>query len=416
MRKFWFNILFILGVIASLLLTACSQAKAPAATATLKPLATEDPNTPKMECQVVSMEPTQGPTQASMFPPPSEEDWVHGKNPGATLTIIEYSDFQCPYCSQLALALSQLVEKHPDDVRVIFRHFPLKSHQHAMPAAYAAEAAGLQDKFWEMHDRIFAGQATWAEMTDAQFQAWLEEQAKDLGLDKAQFTQDMQSEAVMEKVQAAQQHGIDIQIPGTPLVLVNGEYYSGPRDMGSFEALLGLYQLRDRQYTYCPPMEIDPKKQYTATLKTEKGDIVLQLFPDKAPMAVNSFVFLAREGWLNNMIFHRVIPDFVAQTGDPSGSGYGSPGYYFNDEISDLKYDKEGVVGLATSGPGTGTNGSQFFITLSPQPDLDGKYTIFAQVIQGMDVVKKLTPRDATVQGDNVPAGDKILSVEIQEK
>lgn len=312
--------------------------------------------------------------------------------------------------------LAQLVEKHPDDVRVIFRHFPLPSHQHSLHAAYATEAAGLQGKFWEMHDRIFAEQATWIDMTDAQFQKWLEDQATALGLEKMRFIEDMQSKAVIDKVKAAQQHGIDIKIPGTPLVLVNGQPYQGPRDVRSFEALMGLFQLQSRQYTYCPPMEIDPQKQYTATLKTEKGDIVIQLFPDKAPMAVNSFVFLAREHWFDNMIFHRVVLDFIAQTGDPSGSGYGGPGYFYNDEISDLKYDKEGMVGLATSGPGTGTNGSQFFITYGAEPDLDGKYTIFGQVIKGMDVVKKLTPRDAASQATNLPDGDIIHSVEIEEK
>ncbi len=311
--------------------------------------------------------------------------------------------------------LAQLVEKHPNDVRVVFRNFPLPGHAHSLAAAYAAEAAGLQGKFWEMHDKIFAGQSTWANLTDAQFQTWLEDQAQALGLDKAKFIEDMKSKTVMDKVQAAQKHGEEAQIPGTPLVLLNGQIYSGPRDLQSFESLLGMYQMQNRQYTYCPPMLIDPQKQYTATLKTDKGDIVMQLFPDKAPMAVNSFVFLARDGWYNNTTFHRVIPNFVAQAGDPSGSGYGHPGYYFNDEISDLKFDKEGMVGLASSGTGTGTNGSQFFITYAAIPDLDGKYTVFGQVIQGMDVVKKLTPRDAT-QSANPPPGDKILSVEITEK
>ncbi len=414
MRKLWFNVL-IISVVGSLLLSACSQAK-PTTSSMPKPVATEDTSAPKMECQVVSMTPTQGPTEVSMFPPPGETDWVHGDNPAAILTIIEYTDFECPYCAMLAVELTKLVEKHPEDVRVVFRHFPLPSHQHSLRAAYAAEASGLQGKFWEMANRIFAEQSTWYEMTDAQFQKWLEDQAAALGLEKARFIEDMQSQTVVDKVKAAQQHGIDIKIPGTPLVLVNGQPYQGPRDVKSFEALMGLFQLQSRQYTYCPPMQIDPKKQYTATLKTEKGDIVIQLFPDKAPMAVNSFVFLAREHWFDNMIFHRVVLDFVAQTGDPSGSGYGGPGYYYNDEISDLKYDKEGMVGLATSGPGTGTNGSQFFITFGAEPDLDGKYTIFGQVIKGMEVVKKLTPRDAASQAPSLPDGDIIQSVEIEEK
>jgi cyclophilin family peptidyl-prolyl cis-trans isomerase len=309
--------------------------------------------------------------------------------------------------------LAQLVEKHPNDVRVVFRYFPLPSHPLSLPSAYAAEAAGMQGKFWEMADKLFAAQNDWATMTPDQFQKWLDSQAKSLGLDQAKFDQDMKSKPVMDKIQADQKHGLDIQIPGTPMMLLNGQVYQGPRDLPNLESVLGLFLLQSHQYTYCPPMQISPTKQYTATLKTDKGDIVIQLFPDKAPMAVNSFVFLARQGWFNNVIFHRVIQDFVAQTGDPSGSGFGGPGYSFNDEISDLKFDKAGVVGMANSGPGT--NGSQFFITMKAQPSLDGKYTVFGQVIQGMDVVSKLTPRDPSQPGD-LPAGDKILSVEITEK
>lgn len=309
--------------------------------------------------------------------------------------------------------LAQLVEKHPDDVRVVFRPFPLPTHNLSLQATYAAEAAGLQGKFWEMHDKIFAGQNEWVSMTAEAFQKWLEEQAQSLSLDKARFVKDMNSKAVTEKVQNAQKHGLDTKIPGTPLVLLDGQFYQGPRDLESFKSILGLFQLQNRQFTYCPPMQISAKKQYNATVKTEKGDIVIQLFPDKAPMAVNSFVFLARQGWFNNVTFHRVIPSFVAQAGDPSGSGFGGPGYSFGDEISDLKFDKEGLVAMANAGPGS--NGSQFFITYAAQTSLDGKYTIFGQVIQGMDVAKKLTPRD-TAQTPNLPSGDKILSVEIVEK
>ncbi|MGE5221705.1 MAG: peptidylprolyl isomerase [Omnitrophica WOR_2 bacterium] len=161
-------------------------------------------------------------------------------------------------------------------------------------------------------------------------------------------------------------------------------------------------------------MTVDPKKKYTATLHTSKGDIVIQLFPDKAPVTVNSFIFLARNGWFNNVIFHRVIPGFVAQTGDPSGSGFGTPGYAFDNEISpNLKFDKAGVVGMANAGPGS--NGSQFFITYGPAPSLNGGYTIFGQVTAGMDVAQKLTPRDPSSGGD-LPAGDVIQSVTIEEK
>ena len=434
MRKLWFSLI----IVTVSLLAACSQATQtavqtgqantqPKATASLPPAAmatptvaatvtpgpTQDPNAKTMTCQIVSVSPTQGPTEESMFPPPSETDYMLGDKASAALTIIEYSDFECPYCSQLAPILEQLQQKHPDDVRVIFRYFPLPSHSLSIPAAEAAEAAGMQGKFWEMHNALFSNQNTWAAMTADQFSAWLDQQAKTIGLDVTKFDQDRQSKAVVDKIQAAQKHGIDIGIPGTPAVIVNGQYYQGPRDYASFESLLGLFQLQSRQFTLCPPMQVSPKKQYMATFKTEKGDFVVQLYPDKALMAVNSFVFLARQGWFNNVTFHRVIPGFVAQTGDPSGTGYGGPGYSFGDEISDLKFDKEGVLGMANAGPGS--NGSQFFITYAAQPSLDGKYTVFGKVIQGMDVVKSLTPRDPS-QSSDLPPGTKILSVEIQEK
>ncbi|HZD58623.1 MAG TPA: peptidylprolyl isomerase [Anaerolineales bacterium] len=179
-------------------------------------------------------------------------------------------------------------------------------------------------------------------------------------------------------------------------------------------AIVKLTQLEDKQYTGCPPVVIDPLKQYVATIKTEKGDIVLELYPDIAPMAVNSFVFLAREDWFDGVTFHRVIPGLLAQAGDPTGTGYGGPGYAFDNEISpDLKFDQPGVLGMANAGPGS--NGSQFFITLAPMTQLDGDYTVFGQVISGLDVVEKLTPRDPQ-QNPNQPPGDKILSVDIEEK
>jgi cyclophilin family peptidyl-prolyl cis-trans isomerase len=179
------------------------------------------------------------------------------------------------------------------------------------------------------------------------------------------------------------------------------------------ESTIALIALGKRQYTQCPPFTIDPKKQYIATLETEKGNVIINLFANKAPLAVNSFVFLARDGWFDGVTFHRVLPGFAAQTGDPSGTGRGGPGYFFKNEIDpSLKFDKPGAVGMANSGPDT--NGSQFFITYAPATHLDGKYTVFGQVLSGMDVLEKLTPRDP--QKRNLPAGDKLLHVTIEEK
>ncbi|MGW8249034.1 MAG: peptidylprolyl isomerase, partial [Anaerolineales bacterium] len=157
-------------------------------------------------------------------------------------------------------------------------------------------------------------------------------------------------------------------------------------------AIVELKRLEKSQYDACPPMTIDPSRQYIATIKTEAGDIVVELYADKAPIAVNNFVFLAENGWYDGVTFHRVIEDFVAQAGDPSGTGFGGPGYAFVNETSDLKFDKPGVVAMANSGPDS--NGSQFFITYTETPQLDGGYTIFGQVISGLDAAESLTPRD----------------------
>jgi cyclophilin family peptidyl-prolyl cis-trans isomerase len=311
--------------------------------------------------------------------------------------------------------LAQLKEQYPDDLRIEFRHFPLNSiHDKAALAAQASEAAGLQDRFWEMHDLLFSKQADWAGLTVDQFQTWLIEQAGELGLDTDQFTQDLTSDAIAAIAEQAWQQGQAAGLSGTPFMIFNGHPYQGATDLVSLSGVVDSLLLAERQFTECPPMTIDPNKKYTATLKTERGDIVMELFADKAPLAVNSFAFLAEQGWFDGISFHRVIPEFVAQSGDPSGSGFGGPGYVFDNEISaDLKFDQAGRVGMANAG--AGTNGSQFFITYVPLPQLDGGYTVFGQVISGMDVAESLTARDPSAGGD-LPPGDKILSVVIEEK
>jgi cyclophilin family peptidyl-prolyl cis-trans isomerase len=158
-------------------------------------------------------------------------------------------------------------------------------------------------------------------------------------------------------------------------------------------------------------MQIDPKKQYKAHMKTDKGTMVIELFADKTPLTVNNFVFLAREGYYDNVIFHRVIDNFMVQGGDPTGTGRGGPGYKFGDEFHPgLKHDKQGILSMANAGPGT--NGSQFFITHGPTPHLNGKHTVFGQVVEGLDVLMSIPARDPG--NVNAPAV-KILSVTIEE-
>ena len=167
------------------------------------------------------------------------------------------------------------------------------------------------------------------------------------------------------------------------------------------------------QFAAPPPMQIDVKKTYFATVKMAKGgEFVIQLYPEKAPITVNSFVFLAQKGFFNGVTFHRVIDGFMAQGGDRSGTGQGGPGYEFVNEQNDLLFDKAGVVAMANAGPNT--NGSQFFITFGAVGLSETDYTIFGQVISGMDVVNGLTRRDPQ-QNPTFP-GDMIESVTISEK
>lgn len=166
-----------------------------------------------------------------------------------------------------------------------------------------------------------------------------------------------------------------------------------------------------KQWNIPPAMIIDPKKKYRARMETDKGTMVIDLFADKTPKTVNNFVFLSREGFYDGVIFHRVIADFMVQGGDPNGRGTGGPGYKFGDEFHpSLKHDKQGVLSMANAGPNT--NGSQFFITHVPTPWLDGKHSVFGQVVEGLDVLMSIPPRDPN--NANAPAV-KIIRVTIEE-
>jgi cyclophilin family peptidyl-prolyl cis-trans isomerase len=160
-----------------------------------------------------------------------------------------------------------------------------------------------------------------------------------------------------------------------------------------------------------PSGALDTTKSYTARFKTEKGDIVVELYADRAPLTVENFVNLARAGFYDGTSFHRVIRGFMAQGGDPTGTGTGGPGYQFGDEFHpSLRHDGPGVLSMANAG--AGTNGSQFFITHGPTPHLDDRHSVFGRVTEGMDVVQALRERDP--QFDRNP-GDRIDTIEITE-
>jgi len=169
---------------------------------------------------------------------------------------------------------------------------------------------------------------------------------------------------------------------------------------------------RNDLYDARPPMILKPDLYYYATIVTERGDINVQLFPDRAPATVNNFVYLARDGFYDNTTFHRVLDGFMAQTGDPTGSGAGGPGYEFEDEFyPGLVFDRPGLLAMANAGPNT--NGSQFFITYGPTPHLSERHAIFGEVTEGFDVLSQLTRRDPNQRPDY--SGDLVYTITIQE-
>ncbi|MEZ4518339.1 MAG: peptidylprolyl isomerase [Chloroflexota bacterium] len=350
-----------------------------------------------------------------------DTDWSVGPE-DAVVTVIEYADFQCPGCAAFTPVLRQLSNEFPDDVRLVYRYFPLNSiHPLAQMSAEAAEAAGAQGKFWEYNEALFAQQSDWSSLNEEQALDFFVNLASTFGLDTDKFTEELTSGVYTEKISQSEQEAIALGLPGTPSVLVNGEIVPGdglPRDLAIWEEYVNsekaLKELAERQYSSAPPMTIDTDAQYLAHVQMENGGtFTIELLPKSAPQTVNSFVFLARDGWFDGVTFHRVLPGFVAQTGDPSGTGRGGPGYMLPNEIDpELSHDSAGVVAMANAGPNT--NGSQWYITYGDVSQLDGSYTIFGRVTEGMDVVEAITPRDPSTT-PNAPAGDKISTITIEE-
>jgi cyclophilin family peptidyl-prolyl cis-trans isomerase/protein-disulfide isomerase len=365
-------------------------------------------------CKTSPILPVVGDKANALIPDPTADDWSYGPET-ARVTIIEYSDFQCQICAYLAMNLRQLQVQYPDDVRVVFRYLPLtKENDKADLAAQAAEAAGLQGKYWEMHDLLFSKQDDWTSLSAKEFTAWLETQAKDLKLDKTKFSSDLTSDAVVEKVFKATQTTALTTLTNPPAIFFNKSLYQDWVDLSSLVNMVEYYKLPDKAFDQCPATLIDPQMKYTATFTTRYGDIVFELYPQQAPMAVNNFVFLTRQKWYDASTFFRVVPGYLVQGGDPSGSGNGRPGYAFSNEVTPkLRFDQPGM--LAMSNYGDGTNGSQFFITYTDIPEFDGKYTIFGKVIEGMDVLQSLRPRNPEYDQVLLPA-DELISVTIQEQ
>jgi|GEM_PF-107905 len=353
--------------------------------------------------------------QIPTLPEITEEDHVKGPE-DAIMTVIFYTDFQCPYCALFAEESHKLIEAYPDEVRLVYRPLPLSFHTLAPLGAQAAEAAGLQGKFWEMHDKIFAAQQEWSSLTEEGFTEWLNDTAEEIGLDKEQFSADLVSEAIVDKIAKEIETQLSLGINATPSLFINDYPWQSNWNFETLRAVIETMKAEAKLSYECPPFVIDPEKKYIATMETEKGEMVFELFPNVAPLAVNSFVYLSQSGFYDGVTFHRVLENFMAQGGDPTGSGMSGPGYTYAEETHpELLFDQPYLLAVAkTDAPSS--SGSQFFITFEPADWLNGGYTIMGRLIKGQDVLKSITLRDPSAQPAPDFEGDKIIKITIDEK
>ena len=352
----------------------------------------------------------------SRIPDLNEDDHFVGPE-DAPITFIEYADFECPACAGLHTLRDYLTEKYGDQLRFAYRHLPLTSiHDKAIITAEATEAAAAQGKFWEMHDLLYERQQEWSGLSEEAVVDKLVEYAGDLELDTERFETALNEHTYREQIMADYEAYQEYGQMATPTYVVNKVFYP-TREFGGFgrlEAFISLVAMQDEMYDSPPSQVIDPDKDYVATIQTSKGDIKIDLFEDEAPTNVNSFAFLAQDGWYDGLDFFFVDHEQVALTGDPTNSGGGLPypGYTCGDETaSDLSFEETGLLALYTPAPNQ--NSSSFFITYVPQPDFTGNFTIIGRVTDGMDVAESLTERQP---GADQPEPDSIETILIEEQ
>ena len=298
------------------------------------------------------------------------DDWSIGPE-DAALTLVEYADFQCPYCSNAGLLAIQFQASHPDDVRYVYRHFPLSFHEKAPMSAYAADAAGKQGFFFNAEEFLYSTQNDWTGLETLDiFDAWLREHITEgiPELDYDQWVADYESEEIRAAVDASYDKVVATNlIAGTPSFFAN--FYDANMDPAMLEKYIEVFKLQKNYKTECPALSVEAGKGYTATLHTTAGDVVMDLFADAAPNLVSNFIALAKDGWYDGNAFHNVIPGFIAQAGDPTGTGVGLAGYYIADEnLNSGGFNEPGAVAMANTG--ADMNSAQFFIAM----DLDAYF------------------------------------------
>ncbi len=385
LRGIWLH-----AVLLGALTVSCSRGPAPTGT----DLPTPVPFTPLAQIPTWTAPPS-AVVGASATPPlvPRPYDWSLGPQQ-ASVILVEYADFQSEACARLASVLAQIRQAHEADIRLIFRPYPLiPLHDKASLAAQAAHAAGVQGSFWVMHDLLFDRQQEWQALSIEEFHAWLLRAAGEGGLDAHALDRDLTNARYEALINQAFLDAYSSGIPGTPVLYFNGELFAADLSAASLEAAVRLVLLQQRQFAAYPEPVIQPDAHYVVRLVFDAGEMLAELYPESAPLAVNSFVFLAQQGWYDNTPVHRVLPGVLVEMGDPTGTGLGGPGYFFRTEVDPtLTFEQAGVLALSSVGPDT--NGSQFFVTLKPLPELNGSRTILGRVLAGLGWASRLPARD----------------------
>ena len=295
-----------------------------------------------------------------------EFDHVIGPD-DAVMTIIEYADFQCPGCAWSSTELLDYQAKHADEIRVVFRHYPLDMHKLAWKATYFAEAAGEQNLFFEFSRFLYETQEEWDSMTSTKFESWIAEKTAENfpEIDIEKFMEDYNSEELHNRIQAkfepADKSGL---IYATPTLLINYTPFSNSFTEISLNNWLDIHRYKNRILPECPEFKIDVKKEYKAVLETTKGTIEIDLFPDKAPLAVANTIILAEQGWYDNMPLTAVNDGYAIQFGDPSASGYLNSGYTFAYERTKDVEAGHGYISLLKDM--SGKNSSIILLWLDP--------------------------------------------------
>jgi len=346
-------------------------------------------------------------------------DKVRGKV-DAPITWTLYGNFRAEASVTLARNLLILIERYPDQVRLVWRHYPTRGDALSLLAASGAEAAGAQGKFWEMHDTLLATRGEWFNATPTLFRELLTQYAAqsdvpDLAAFNAALDKKTYDAPLEQAIRAAGARGFR----SSPALMLQNRPYRSDIDEFGLDSAVQLILLKEHQFSKQPPFEIDPNKRYRATLITAKGEVEIELFTQTAPVTVNNFVYLARQGWYDGITFHLVTPELV-QTGDPSGTGEGTAGYTIFDEADNgLTFDRAGLVAMASQRGVRNSGSSQFFITLGimPPEGYNGEFAIFGQVTKGMDVLRLLRERNPfdLLRFPNPPPGDALLRVIITE-